>query len=545
MNRISHNKILLLFMVLTLLCLSLCGCNKPSVDLPLAEETPTDTGIAAAQMTLAYTATDSLNPYLAKTKTNQELCGLLYDGLILLKEGYEVEYRLARDIVNEGTTVTVSLAQTTFSDGSPVTPQDVLTSMEAARTAENLSYGRDFENVKEITVNKNGLLEITLNHQDPYFVNFLDFPVYKSGTEQQENTDNKDLPPVGSGRYVFHEESGAYWLTANPNWMGGSVGISVIELKNLPDHDAIDHAVQVGTVDWCYSDLSNNNFPNMNGISKQVPLANLVYLGANMKLGYMSNQNIRAGVSAAINRSAVVDNAFFGVATPAAGPYLSSLKETVGLQTLPATADTQQAIACFTRAGFGSLDEEGRRINANGRLLSIKIIYNTENSARESMATLVAAQLGAVGCKATVSGLTYEEYRSAIRYGHYDLYIGEMVIPDNFDLYPLLTAGGMLTFDVSEPTVPETSSAEAGGDGADLGAVEENVEDAFIAARAAYRYHNGRGSLTEMVSCFNQELPIIPVCHRTGMLIYANSIKGEPAPLAGDPFNGIERCTVS
>ncbi len=538
----QHSGISILPVVLLLLAGLLCGCSpaggaQSATDL-LSSDSATSAPVGGS-LTLAYTANDSLNPYEAKTKTNQELARLLYDGLVVLNADYTVSYRLAKSITVQGTKVTIVPAAARFSDGSPVTVQDILFSLETSMESQTLSYANDFANIKEKVLTDSGKLELTLAHEDPYFVNFLDFPILKKGSLEQQNDDNKDLPPIGSGRYVYHEQSGSYWLTANPDWIGGKVNITQLNLLNLPDEDAIAHATQVGTVDWYYSDLSDNVFPNMNGVSQMVPLNNLVYLGANMTLGLMSIRELRMGVSAAINRTSLVENAYFGVADSATGPYRSSLEEATGLQSISPEADNASAVAFLEKAGFTQTDAQGYRTNGNVSL-SIRIIYNKENTARESVATQIATQLGLVGYKVTVKALSFAEYLSAIQYGHYDLYIGEMAIPDNLDLYPVLTAGGRLTFDVSE----SPSASEELPEGADMGSVDHSVLDTFVAVKAAYRYHTGKGSLSEMLSCINQELPIIPLCHRTGMLIYSNAVSGNPTPHPGDPFFGIEHCTV-
>ena len=548
----SQSKVLLLTIVLVLIIGLLCGC-RPHTATPdgTVASNPSavasqDTAAPANELTFAYTANDSLNPYLAQTKTNQELTGLLFDGLVVFGNDFEPEYRLAKTIEMKGTSVTITLKDARFSDGSKVTARDVLTSLEAAKEAEMLSYKQDFSVVQDMHLTDGGALVLTLSHEDPYFVNFLDFPIYKAGSDDHQNDDNKDLPPIGSGRYVFHEQAGSYWLTANPDWVGGKVNIAKITLLNLPDDDAIDHACQVGTVDWCYSDLADNTFPNMNGISKTIGLANLVYLGANMDSGFMSHRDLRMGVSAAIDRADIVTTAYFEMATSAAGPYPAGFEAAGGLQSILPQADVTAAEEYFVKAGFKKVNKDGYRTNGTNRL-EIRLVYNKENSARVSVARLIANRLKTVGCKVNLTGLKFKEYQSAIQYGQYDLYLGEMLIPDNFDLYPLLTAGGLLKPDVSEKEEEkeETSSDTSSQSGADTPLPSpEGEQELLTAARAAYRYHNGQGSLTEMLSCFNQQLPIIPLCHRKGMLIYANFVAGNPEPLPGDPFNGLENCTV-
>ncbi len=531
----------------------LCGCKSTGhvpvtsqVNSQIVSATSETSAPNTATFTLAYTANDSLNPYLAQTKTNQELAGLLYDGLVVLNRSFEAEYRLAKSVEMKGEQVVITLEDAWFSDGSAVTPQDVLVSLEAAQTAQNLSYPKDFEKITDKAVTGKKELTLNLENEDPYFVNFLDFPIFKAGTDEHQNDDNKDLPPIGSGRYVFHEKSGEYWLTANPKWIGGSIGIQRVELLNLPDDDAIDHACQVGTVDWCYSDLSDNDFPNMNGISQTITLANLVYLGANTKVGLMANRELRMGVSAAVNREDIVKTAYFEMAEPASGPYPKTFEAAVGLQSILPTPQTETAEEFFKKAGFEKVNKKGYRTNGNVSL-ELKLIYNKENRARASLARLVASHLKAVGCKVNLQGMSFAQYTAAIQYAQYDLYVGEVQIPDNFDLYPLLTAGGLITPDTSEPKEKSEPKEESSPNQADTPLPNpdgEEGEPLITADLAAYRYHNGKGSFTEMLSCVNQQLPIIPLCHRKGMLVYANTVEGEPYPLAGEPFHGLEQCQI-
>jgi hypothetical protein len=90
---------------------------------------------------------------------------------------------------------------------------------------------------------------------------------------------------------------------------------------------------------------------------------------------------------------------------------------------------------------------------------------------------------------------------------------------------------------------PEVSGETQQGADASFETDEDSV-DVYTALRAAYRYHNGEGGFAEMLSCLNEQLPVIPLCHRKGMLIYSDFISGEPTPILGDPFHGIESCTI-
>lgn len=533
-------------LLLLVLCL-LGGCKSDTPDTvstgPVAS---VPTAATSQTLSLAYTATDSLNPYLAKTKTNQELSRLLYDGLILLDSSMNATLRLANAVETNGAVVTVSLREAWFSDGSRVTADDVIASYQAALQGEYLSYQTDFQNVKEVTATPKGEVQFTLTFEDPYFENFLDFPVFKKGTENQQNTDNKTLPPIGCGRYIFHEESGAYWLSANTNWWGGTVATARIDLLTLPDDDAIYHGVQVGTVKWYYSDLKNNSLPGgATLLSKQVALQNLVYVGCNAQSNLVGDPKLRMALSYAIHRQAIAETAYYGSAIAAKGMYPEGLKSVSGLQSLETQSNKEKALEWLEKAGYNKVNEQGYRVNGK-QILSLRIIYNEENAARVSMATLLASQLGEIGCNVTLEALSFTAYQNAIQKGYYDLYIGEMRIPDNLSLYPFITAGGVIGGQDPEKEDKEEKEdkKQETDDSSQEGEQPPQEEEIVSAEDAAYRYHVGQGSLSEMVSCFNEQLPVIPVCHRTGMLLYSGSIVGTPTPVADDPFYGIEKCTI-
>ena len=56
--------------------------------------------------------------------------------------------------------------------------------------------------------------------------------------------------------------------------------------------------------------------------------------------------------------------------------------------------------------------------------------------------------------------------------------------------------------------------------------------------------HNGNGSVAEVLSCLNEQMSIIPICHRKGLVIYSDKISDGLSPVPDDPFNGIENCTA-
>ena len=123
-----------------------------------------------------------------------------------------------------------------FSDGSPVTTQDIIYSFNEAK--ESFAYSSRLANFESIVAANDVNLVVTLKESDPYAANCLTFPIVKKGS----NIDR----PLGSGRYVLSEESGKYYLTVNPQKTGFSPSITKFELNEIKNAAVINDSLQIG-----------------------------------------------------------------------------------------------------------------------------------------------------------------------------------------------------------------------------------------------------------------------------------------------------------
>lgn len=514
---LRHTRIpgILAVLLALLLCLSGCGAESD----PPPETSSPGTEVSSAQQTaqetaflLPYTSNDTLNPYSAQTKNNQEITTLLYDSLISLDASFQPVYVIADTITLNGTSCVIELKNVQFSDGSSVTAEDVTHSIQAAKAEGNGRYAQKLENIASQSAASAKTVSITLKHPDPYFINLLDFPIFKMGTENNKNADNKALPPLGSGRYIYHAEGRQYWLEANPSWQGGAIGIQRIGLKNLPDEEAVEYSVQTDGISAYYTNLSDNEFPKMNGATVSVPLFNLVYLGVNTLSGPLTEQPLRHAVSAAVDRVKFCSDIFYSSAQPAKGPIPSSFAQVEGLQTIDTQKNTEWVVAQLNELGYNNRDHEGY-LTKDGKRLSLKLLYHSDQPARAAAASLLAADLKAVGVEVILSGASYDAYVSAVQAGGFDLYLGEMKLQNNFNLLPLLSGSA-----VAADSVTMT---------------------------AAQNFSTGGSSLSELLSAFNEEMPIIPLCHRSGLLSFTPLLQGSPTPGYSDIYAGLERCQLS
>ena len=144
---------------------------------------------------------------------------------------------------NEGRAYVFTIDPTAkFSDGSPVTAEDVEASIEAGRTCGY--YMERLSHIDYYTVQEDGTL---LVHVETPYENLplvLDVPVLKASTLN-------DPVPIGSGPYVISGKT----LTRNKNWNGvaaPAIDLNTIRLSACQTSGDLRDDFEFGSTDLIY-----------------------------------------------------------------------------------------------------------------------------------------------------------------------------------------------------------------------------------------------------------------------------------------------------
>ncbi len=499
--------------VLTALCIFLAGCgggNDAPAEAP-GSETPAAGSEFSGELILPYTPSDSLNPYTAQTKINREISTLLYDSLVVLDENMQPQNRLAESIVLDGVTCTIRLKDATFSDGTSVTAEDVTSSIRAAQ-ASSYKYRDQLSNVASYNAADSKTVTITLASPDPYFVSMLDFPIYKMNTENLTNEDNKSLPPTGSGRYVYSSDGGDVSLLAREDWIGGEVTVKKITLIDTPDDDALQHNIESSGISMYYTDLSGESVPGWSESLNKTPLTNLVFIGVNSSRSILQSANVRRAISCSVNRQTIVEDAFYSYAEAATGLYHPHFYAAIDMQHIGTSSDGDAAAAEMAAAGYSEKNSDGYFLS-NGEPLRLEILVNSENSSRVYTAEAVRNSLRRAGIEAEVVSLPLADYTSRITAGDFDLYIGEVKLAKNFDLSVFFADGAAASYGI----------------------------DAASQAKAKYaEYKAGTASVSDFISVFESDMPVVPLVYRCGLLCSDSSLPTQPVATVSDIYYNIQ-----
>lgn len=546
-------RILSLISALAFILLSACGGDANS-----NTSSGTSGGIFAPLDTISlfYNANDSLDPYKAESRYNRALSSLIFDPLVKLDSEFQPQFILAKDIAFSGKECTVTLKSVYFTDGTVVTADDVVFSLEKALKSQYTVYKQQLSTVKSYKTDGTDKVIITLSKADPYFANLLDFPIIKKDSDKLQDENRIELLPVGSGRYIFDTEEKA--LNVNTAYFNGVPAVKRIQLINAPDAEVTKYNLEVNNVDIYYTDLSDGVVPPMAGTVQSVSLNNLVYLGVNLSNKHLQSTQMRYILANAIDRTAICDDAYYSYAKPAAGLFNSVWADVGNLQNLNTAADLENVVANLEEIGYNSKDAEGFFTDSDKKTVRFKLIVSRENECRIKCAEAVKAQLEAVGIKIELSVLDWDKYIEALTYGNFDLYLAEVKLNNNMDVSELITSNGKLSYGIpdfnpapqaSKPNTAlkqdkedkENTTDQAAEDGKenDSEEVELPASTVPLTDSAVSGFNEGKLSLVDIINAFNAEIPVIPICHRSGLTVFNPALNITAMSSVSDIYFGI------
>ena len=487
------------------------GCDDVSYDWKAAEErrsqlyhTSLDTEnkidiskIGETDMTLPYTADDEFNPYTCKSTLTKNICYLLYDSMIQINSDFEPEYVIAKSVKVDHTIITVQIRSgIVFSNGDPLTSDDISYSYFLASRKESCYY----EQLRNVTsCSANGMsVTFMMNTEHVNSFRLLDFPIVHYDPKADKN-----LPPIGSGRYKFATEEDGVTLNKrllikNEKWYSpDSVSIETISLKELPTVESIVHSIEIGTVSYLYTDMRDGTPKSVNANYRKVDINHLLFLGVNTNDTALADENVRHAISYAISNTEVAAAGFGGMALAATGPFTPNWKAAANYQTGSGRSSVSLAKDALDQSGYVIM-KDGIREDQSGKQLSFNLLICRKNPRHMAAAQSVKSQLAKVGINVDITEISGNGLISRAAEGKYHLYLAEYAVENDMDIGKLFTPGEGLY----------------------------NGPLPYDSVRTYTNYRLGQGPIEEFITAFESELPFIPLCYRMGIAVYARSIEG-------------------
>lgn len=463
------------------------------------EEAPQEAG----DFHLPYFKNKSFNPFKTKSPTNLSVSTLLYDSLFVMNDDWSSETLLAKEFHNDGKKITVKLVDgALFSNGASLTAYDVVYSFKLAKKCD--AFKGRLSNFISAEAEADTVI-FTLNQPDVYAQQCLTFPIVQNGT-------GTAALPVGSGRYILRSINGHYVLTANEHNTRGEV-LTTKTLGLIPitaENDEI-YRVQTGELSYYYNDMDTGTYTKLTASTVPVHTNNLIYLGYNGSKSVFKNKNVVKALRLAIDKSTLSDTVFDNFCTLTETPFNPSWFALSGLQLPKYEYNLIKAGNILDENGYNySSADKSYRYDSNG-YFDIKIIVNKESPTKVSCAKFIGKCLQNLGLRVTLKTLNFDDFVSSLNNGNYDLYIGEVRVSPNMDLSCFFKKNGSASYGINSSTI-----------------------------RNAYTdFKTGGIDINTFIGVFEEEIPFIPVCYRTGIAYYSNEVKYEGSANEYEPFKNI------
>lgn len=453
----------------------------PSQSLSFSEEET-----ESCTFTLAYYPSVSLNPITTNNQTNLIVASLIYETMFTLDQNFEASANLCSvsAISEDGLTWTLTVnGGRTFSDGTAVTADDVVYSLNLARQADSL-YAARLGAIQSVQA-RDGTVVIALSAPNGALDCLLDIPVIR------ETGGN----PLGSGPYMLTETGESAALTLNPHWTQGdpeTLPFESVELYPITETNDLLYGFDSGEISLVNTDFTGVSALGYSGDCDmwEYPTTVMQYVGCNTKTGFCRDASLRAALACLVDRTSIVTALLSRHADAAAWPASprSGLYDT-DLSTPPAY-DLQKVETMLSEAGYTLSDG----ILYSGRSpVELTLLVNSGNTFKTSVASYLAESLAKAGIQVTVDARSWDSYNAALQSGDFDLYLAEVKLTADFDITPLVGSTGSLNYG-------GYSSAET-----------DSLLSAFRSAR-------GTARTTAAVQLYEQlsaDAPVIPLCFKT------------------------------
>lgn len=461
---------------------------------------------------------ETLNPTSGFAVSEYEIWNIHYATLTnKAADDFEVIPGLAESWTesNGGLTYTYTLREgLTWSDGEPLTAEDV---------AWNINTGRDqeWDNMISTVLNLDAVVidertvEVTSSVPDPKLPTLDVYLVPKHiwepvATDYDAATQYDALDGVGSGPFVISDfrKGQSVTMVANPNfygWEGEDPPIDQIVFQLFENPDAMVAALQQSQLDAIHGFPAGSadaleNDPNIEIVAGQQGGFDELAINGGAVEGQphpaLLDLEVRRAISYAIDKDAVIEDLWFGLAEPL--EVMSPSADPKWLPDIPAdkafSYDPAKANQILDDAGYVDTDGDGIREMPDGtNPIILRHAVNTDGDLAPAIAELFSGWMEEIGI-----GVELESYDQDALYG--------VIVEGTYDTF----FWGWVPFVDPDPMLSYFTEAEL-GNYQDANWVDPRFEELYLEQKEELDLDRRVEIVHEMLTIFHDAAIYIPL----------------------------------
>ncbi len=350
-----------------------------------------------------------------------ELRGLLAESWEVSDDGMEIYFK-----IREGAH---------FSDGRPVTADDVIFTFETIRNpgidaASAANYYRDFDRVEKISEREVKFFMKQIYFKSLEFVGGM--PIFPKHTYDYNDPSefNKHITdPVGSGPYVFErwDVGRQVVLTRNKNYWGRKPKIKKVVFKIITNDTAAVQALRAGEVDFLrplpdqYTELSNapEFVKKFYCLSYWTPGSGYFWAGWNQSRPFFKDRRVRLAMTHIIDREMICSHLLKNpdALVPTGNFYIFGPQSNPDIKPWP--YDPQRAKELLDEAGWIDSNGDGIR-DKDGVAFRFSYMIVGGTYLHEQIAKLVKDEAAKVGIEVNIDPYEWSVFIQRVQDRQFD-----------------------------------------------------------------------------------------------------------------------------
>lgn len=401
-------------------------------------------------MKTVYFAMDkvkSLNPLSSQEEDTHYISKLVFSSLFRFDAFLNLENDLVKSYdtsVKNGEVAIKLKSGLKFSDGSDLTAYDVrYTVDQIGYIGEKCPYYSYADKIDYIDVHGDTSLTVHFKNPADAALDNLTFPIVSS-----VSFSISDEKPVGSGLYKYGSYKNHKTLKLNPNekYYGtkaqNKLVFKVISDKTkIPGLMTIDSVTAAVTTDSAVAVEAEDK--NLQVTS--IPSSEMEYVGFNFNHKYLKDARVRKAIAKTMDLNAIINDSYGGAGIVSDTIYFPGFLGTENIGD-PYELDQVGASELLKACGFKDSDENGILEDKDGKEFLLEILVNENEDSRVDAADTIASELQKIGIKATVIEKSWKAYKSALKKGKFDMYLGGFCFDAQYNLKEMFAKNNFLRY---------------------------------------------------------------------------------------------------
>jgi len=443
-------------------------------------------------------------------------------------EGYDPELAESWSFGADGKSLTFHLREARWSDGTPLTAEDVRFTWQAQTSPDVGWVGADSKkNVTDVTVGDPSTVTFHFARVTPFlFANAVEggiLPRHAFGKVpfKEWRTHDWSREPIASGPFLLqtHVPGQEIVLVRNSKTPEPVPLLDKVVVRIVPDVGSLLTQVEAGEIDYMEGAPPREmkrlmTVPTVKAYAFDYPMVD--YLGWNEAKPPLNDPEVRRALTLGIDRQALVDELLGGLGKVAAGP-LPSFFPGADAKLAPLPYDPAESKRILAAKGYG----EGKKP------LKLEVVTNLGNRVREEALVRIQAQLAQVGVELSPRPLEMASLRTRVSAGDFDATLAGWRWTGTPDLAPLFG---------SEARPPKGSNV--------VGYRSSDADTALAAASSAERWEDTQAALARLQAALHRDQPCTFLWETARLAVARRQVQGV-APLPADPLGWLRTAWIA